>query len=65
MSFEIDDAEVVGETPNGFWIQAPIFDEDVFVPESQIHEDSEVSKSANNSGTLIVKDWLAEKRGWI
>lgn len=65
MTYEIHDAKVVGETDKGFWIEAPEFDEDVFVPESQITDDSDISKTANRSGTLVVTDWLAEKKGWL
>lgn len=34
-----------------------------WVPKSAVHDDSEVYKDGDE-GTLIVKDWLAEKRGW-
>lgn len=37
---------------------------DVWVPKSQIHDDSETYKSGTN-GTLIVTQWFAEQRGWV
>ncbi len=38
-------------------------DGEVWVPKSQIHDDSEVWKS-DQTGTLIVTRWFAEKQGW-
>lgn len=35
----------------------------VWVPQSQIHEDSEVYQEGD-SGTLIVTRWIAEQKGW-
>ena len=37
--------------------------EEVLIPKSQIHDNSEVYK-AGTEGSLIVTEWLAEKRGW-
>lgn len=37
---------------------------EVWIPKSMIHEDSETYK-AGTDGTLIVKQWLAEQRGWV
>ena len=34
------------------------------VPQSQIHEDSEVFKPGTD-GDLVVSRWLAEQRGWV
>ena len=36
----------------------------VWVPKSQIHDDSEVYK-VGTSGTLIVSDWWAEQAGLV
>jgi hypothetical protein len=61
--FEIDDAEIINETEKAVLVDAPIFDEPQWVPKSQVHEDSSVYE-ATDSGTIIVKDWWAEKQGW-
>ena len=63
-SYTIEEAIVVNETPNGIWIQAPIFDSDEFIPQTQIHVDSEVYKSGTE-GNLIISAWLARQRGWL
>ena len=34
-----------------------------WIPKSQIHDDSEVWKP-DQDGTLIISDWLAERKGW-
>lgn len=40
--------------------------EEVWIPKSVIHDDSEVfDDSENSTGTLIVKKWWAEKEGLI
>jgi len=38
--------------------------EEVWVPKSQVHEDSEVFER-NHEGTLAVKEWFARKEGWV
>jgi len=62
--YTIEDAEAVGETPKGLWISASEFDENVFVPYSQIHDDSEVYR-VGHDGALVVNEWFAEQRGWV
>ena len=37
---------------------------EVWIPQSAIHEDSEVYKKGDE-GKLLVKMWWAEKEGWI
>jgi len=37
---------------------------EVWVPHSQIHDDSETYKEGT-SGTLGVTEWFAKKEGWI
>lgn len=39
-------------------------DEQVWIPKSQIHDDSEVFEKGG-SGKLIVTQWIAEKKGWV
>ena len=37
--------------------------EEIWIPKSVVHDDSEVS-SLDDEGVLIVKHWWAEKNGW-
>lgn len=40
--------------------------EPVWVPKSQIHDDSEVyDVGEHRHGKLVVTDWLAEQREWV
>jgi hypothetical protein len=38
--------------------------EEVWVPQSQVDEDSEVYQKGDE-GTLIVSEWFAKQRGWV
>lgn len=38
--------------------------EDVWIPKSQIHDDSEVY-AEDHEGTLVVSSWIAQQRGLI
>lgn len=65
MPYEIEDAEIVHKKGDAVLVEAPEFDEDgEWIPYSQIHDHSYVYK-VGDKGTLIIKDWLARKRGWI
>ena len=41
-----------------------IDDEEVWIPQGQIHDDSEVWKKGDE-GTLIVSEWIAMQKGLI
>ena len=43
---------------------AGIEEKPVWIPKSQIHDDSEVF-ALEGDGALVVKRWWAEKEGWI
>ena len=61
----VEDAKCTGETDKGIWVSAPDFDEDEFIPEQFVHDDSEVSKPGER-GDLIVTRYFAENiKGWI
>lgn len=64
MTYSIDDADCIHETPKAILVEAPDFDEAVWVPQSQVDDESEVYKRGT-TGTLIVSDWFAEQQGWI
>jgi hypothetical protein len=63
-SFLIEDAEAIHDTGKALLIRAPSLDGEIWIPQSQIHDDSEIWK-ANQKGDLVVKEWFAEKKGWI
>lgn len=47
-------------------VRARNSDKEIWIPDSQIHDDSEVymSTKPGDSGKLVVTNWLAEQRGW-
>lgn len=55
-----EDVEVLHETEQA--ILCVVDEEEVWIPKSQIHDDSEVHK-AGTSGRLIIPEWLAAKKG--
>lgn len=63
MPHEIDAAICTHETAQAILVEAPDFDEPQWIPQSQVHENSEVYRR-DTEGTLIVSDWWAEKKGW-
>lgn len=60
----IQNAECVRTTDKAILVRADEFDEPVWIPQSQVHEDSEVWK-LGQTGDLVVTEWFAEKQGWI
>ena len=54
----------VKESDKAVLVQIIEMEKEVWVPKSQIHDDSEVWK-ADQSGDLVVTNWYAEKQGWI
>lgn len=62
--FSIDDVRCLRETEKALLCE--IEGEEVWLPKSQVHEDSEVFDAEEHSeGTLVVTAWLAEKQGWL
>jgi hypothetical protein len=58
------DARVKGSTELGLWVWIDDLDEQVFVPFTQIHDDSDLWDESSEPGELVVTAWLAEQRGW-
>lgn len=57
---KIEDVEVLRETDDAILVQ---FDnQELWVPKSVIHDDSEVYEMGCD-GTLIIAEWWAEKKG--
>lgn len=63
MSFKIDNAKCIHVKGKAILVEALLFDEPVWIPFSQVDDDSEVYQKGDE-GTLIVSDWWAEKEGW-
>lgn len=60
----IDGAVCKAETEKAILVEAEIFDEPTWIPQSQIQEESEVWKKGDE-GLLVVSEWWAKKQGWI
>jgi len=63
MGYRIDNAKCTAATDKAVQIEAEIFDAPMWIPQSQIDDDSEVYQKGDK-GTLIISDWWAEKQGW-
>jgi hypothetical protein len=61
----INDVDCLRETDSAIHVDSPDLDESTWIPKSQIHDDSEVWKEGQARGTLVVKLWFAEQRGWV
>ena len=55
----IDDVEILRATDKAVLCQ--IEDQQVWIPQSQIDDDSEIWKEGD-TGTLIVSDWIAKEK---
>lgn len=56
----IEDVEAIAETPDALLIEKDGVE--VWIPKSQIHDDSEVYEE-DHVGTLVIPEWLAEDKG--
>ena len=61
MSARIEDVRCIKETDKAILVD--VEGEEVWIPKSQVHDDSEVWK-ADQEGELVVSSWFARKRGW-
>lgn len=62
--YKIEEAEALHISDKTLLVDAPEFDEPIWIPHSQITDDSEVY-DIGTEGTLIVTEWYAEKKGWL
>lgn len=64
--FEIK-ATLRGKTDKAILVFVHDFDEEYWVPLSQVHDDSEVwdGCEVGETGNLVVTSWIAEQKGWI
>lgn len=62
--YVIEKAECLKQSEKAILVSAPDFDDDEWIPQSQITDDSEVWKEGDE-GKLVVTEWFAEKKGWL
>lgn len=62
-AFYLDDCKCEGETDAAVRVSGPDLDNEVWVPKSVLHDDSEVC-GEGDEGRLAVKTWFARKQGW-
>ena len=60
---KLGDATCLAETEKAIKVKLEDADEEFWVPKSVVHDDSEVYSMKNGSGSLVVKQWWAEKNG--
>lgn len=58
-----DGVDVLHETEAALLCE--IDGQQVWIPKSQIDDDSEVYNAATSGGTLVVSQWIAEQKGLV
>lgn len=58
----LDDVECIKETDAA--LLCVIDGDEVWIPKSQVHEDSEV-RQEGSSGTLVITEWIAREKGLV
>lgn len=62
----IEDCEIIREAASGkAWLVSIPDEGNVWIPKSAITDDSDIWKLGQEPGTLAVKIWLAEEKGWV
>ena len=61
--YDLEDVSVIRESEKAICCKHEVHGE-FWVPKSQIAPASEVY-SAETSGTLVVKEWIAREKGWL
>jgi hypothetical protein len=65
MSLSLGQAKCTKEFPSGLAISVTTEEHGVLsIPNSGVHDDSDVWK-LRQEGDLIIKDWFAEKKGFL
>jgi hypothetical protein len=57
-----DGCKVKAETAMAVLVVIPDLDKEVWIPKSQLHDDSELA-CKGDEGTLAITEWFAEKEG--
>jgi hypothetical protein len=63
-TYTVKNASVVRKSEKAILVRSPELEEDIWVPQSQIDDDSEVWKPGTR-GDLIVSGWFATQKGWL
>lgn len=63
-TYKVEGAKCTKATEKALLIEAPEFEQAVWVPQSQVTDDSEVYKLGDD-GVLIVSLWFATQKGWV
>ena len=58
----ISDAECIASTSKSILVTADILEEEIWIPLSQVSDDSEVYEKGT-SGDLIISGWVARQKG--
>jgi len=61
---EFEGCTAIADTDEAVLVEIPDADEEVWLPKSQIDDDSEVYKKGTD-GRLIIPEWLAVKKGLV
>ena len=62
--FVVRDAECIAETAAAIRVRAGDLAQDIWIPKSVLHDDSEVYESGTE-GELVVMRWWAQKEGLL
>ena len=60
----VEGAKCLRATAKAILVTAPELKGEVWIPQSAVHDDSEVWKPGQE-GRLVVLEWFAEKEHWI
>jgi hypothetical protein len=63
-TFKIEDCEIVKSTGKAILVESPNLEEPLWIPNSQVHDDSEIWKQGE-TGTLTITEWWANKEGLL
>ena len=60
--YEFPDTKVLRQTPKAILVEIPDCDEALWIPQSQVDDESEVWEEGQE-GTLIISQWIAQEKG--
>jgi hypothetical protein len=64
VGFKIDDCKIIKETERAVLVKSDeLPDGEMWIPQSQVHEDSEVW-CEGDEGPMIITEWFAKKEGY-
>ena len=61
---KIKNVKCIKSTDKAILVESSEWNGPVWIPQSQVHDDSEVWKEGD-VGSLVVSEWFAEKKGWL